>query len=174
MKKFTVILDKKYCGGGIDMEKKLTDEEIVREYFHDCKKHSCETCSLGSIENCMDYVEDLIKRLQDENELLTEEKEKYKELYEKVYRNYSDLKHKEFNFNHLMQEKDEYLNKALELQDKVDELKKRLHMIFAIGVDYDGCDGVESLKELIDELVEITQMEGKEFMESYYGVQVEL
>lgn len=60
-----------------------------------------------------------------------------------------------------------------ELQRQVDELKKRLHMIWAIGVDYDGCDGVESLKGLIDELVGITQMERKEFMACYYGVEVE-
>ena len=63
--------------------------------------------------------------------------------------------------------------KISELQKQSNELKKRLHMIWAIGVDYDGCDGVESLKRLIDELVEITQMDGKEFLESYYGMEVE-
>lgn len=59
------------------------------------------------------------------------------------------------------------------LQSKNDELKKRLHMIWAIGVDYDGCDGAESLKGLIDELVGITQMDNKEFMACYYGIEVE-
>lgn len=58
------------------------------------------------------------------------------------------------------------------LQKQVDELKKRLHWIWAIGVDYDGCDKAESLKELIDEMVEITQMEIKDF-NRHYGVEVE-
>ena len=30
--------------------------------------------------------------------------------------------------------------------------------IWAIGLDYDGCNTVESLKELIDELVSYTQL----------------
>ena len=37
--------------------------------------------------------------------------------------------------------------------DCVDEL---LYLIWAIGVDYDGCGTVESLKELIDGLVELS------------------
>ena len=49
-------------------EKKLTDEEIVKAYFVDCKKRSCETCPLGDIENCQVYIKDLIHRLQSENE----------------------------------------------------------------------------------------------------------
>lgn len=49
-----------------------------------------------------------------------------------------------------------------ELQKQVDELKKRLHWIWAIGVDYDGCDKAESLKELIDEMVQLTQIESKD------------
>ena len=35
--------------------------------------------------------------------------------------------------------------------DKIDDC---LNMIYAIGFDYDGCEKPESLKELIDELVE--------------------
>jgi hypothetical protein len=35
-------------------------------------------------------------------------------------------------------------------------------MIWAIGVDYDGCDKAESLKGLIDEMVELTQLEIKD------------
>ena len=50
-----------------------------------------------------------------------------------------------------------------ELQKQVDELKKRLHLIWAIGVDYDGCNKIKSLKELIDEMVELTQIESKNF-----------
>ena len=52
-----------------------------------------------------------------------------------------------------------------ELQKQVDELKKRLHLIWAIGVDYDGCSKIKSLKELIDEMVELTQIESKDFYE---------
>ncbi len=54
--------------------------------------------------------------------------------------------------------------KALPTED-IDELKKeaadlnnRRHLIWALGVDYDGCNTVESLKELIDELVSYTQL----------------
>ena len=36
-----------------------------------------------------------------------------------------------------------------ELQKQVDEFKKRLHLIWAIGIDYDGCNKIKSLKELI-------------------------
>lgn len=32
-----------------------------------------------------------------------------------------------------------------------------LEMIWAIGCDYDGCNTVESLKELIDELMDMTK-----------------
>ena len=49
-----------------------------------------------------------------------------------------------------------------ELQKQVDELKKRLHLIWAIGVDYDGFEKSESLKELIDEMVELTRIESKD------------
>lgn len=49
-------------------------------------------------------------------------------------------------------------------------LKSKLHMIFALGFDYDGCDKAESLKELIDELVGITQMSNEEFIKYYRGV----
>ena len=49
-----------------------------------------------------------------------------------------------------------------ELQKQVDELKKRLHLIWAIGVDYDGFEKSESLKELIDEMVELTLIESKD------------
>ena len=63
-------------------EKKLTDEVIVKAYFVDCKKRSCETCQLGDIENCQGYIQALIYRLQGENtelqkqvDELTEERE---------------------------------------------------------------------------------------------------
>ena len=57
--------------------------------------------------------------------------------------------------------------KTTELQKQVDELKKRLHWIWAIGVDYDGLDKAESLKGLIDEMVELTQIESKDLDEYF-------
>jgi alpha-galactosidase/6-phospho-beta-glucosidase family protein len=45
-----------------------------------------------------------------------------------------------------------------ELKAEVADLNNRRHLIWALGVDYDGCNTVESLKELIDELVSYTQL----------------
>ena len=59
----------------------------------------------------------------------------------------------------------DYLEKVPVVEADIDELKKevadlnnRRHLIWAIGHDYDGCNRVESLKELIDELVSYTQL----------------
>ena len=59
----------------------------------------------------------------------------------------------------------DYLEKVPVVEADIDELKKevadlnnRRHLIWAIGYDYDGCNTVESLKELIDELVSYTQL----------------
>ena len=59
----------------------------------------------------------------------------------------------------------DYLEKVPVVETDIDELKKevadlnnRRHLIWAIGHDYDGCNRVESLKELIDELVSYTQL----------------
>ena len=59
----------------------------------------------------------------------------------------------------------DYLEKVPIVEADIDELKKevadlnnRRHLIWAIGHDYDGCNRVESLKELIDELVSYTQL----------------
>lgn len=53
---------------------------------------------------------------------------------------------------------EEGYEKTDELKRQVADLRNRLHMIWAIGCDYDGCNRVESLKELIDELVSYTQL----------------
>lgn len=45
-----------------------------------------------------------------------------------------------------------------ELRRRVADLNNRRHLIWALGVDYDGCNTVESLKGLIDELVAYTQL----------------
>lgn len=45
-----------------------------------------------------------------------------------------------------------------ELKKELADLRNRLNLIYAIGYDYDGCNRVESLKELIDELVSYTKL----------------
>lgn len=57
----------------------------------------------------------------------------------------------------------EYINKlptenVNELKEEIHDLNNRRHLIWALGVDYDGCNTVKSLKELIDELVSYTQL----------------
>ena len=39
-------------------------------------------------------------------------------------------------------------------KEQFDKIDYYLDIIFGLGVDYDGCNTVESLKSLIDELVE--------------------
>lgn len=53
---------------------------------------------------------------------------------------------------------EEGYEKTDELKKEIRDLRNRLHMIWAIGCDYDGCNTVKSLKELIDELVSYTQL----------------
>ena len=45
-----------------------------------------------------------------------------------------------------------------ELKEEVADLNNRCHLIWALGLDYDGCNTVDGLKELIDELVSYTQL----------------
>lgn len=61
--------------------------------------------------------------------------------------------------------KKSYVEQIMELQQEIKALRSRLHWIWAIGVDYDGCGTVESLKELIDEMVDFTQMTDEEVEE---------
>jgi hypothetical protein len=64
--------------------------------------------------------------------------------------------------------KKSYIEQIMELQQEVKALRSRLHWIWAIGVDYDGCGTVESLKELIDEMVDFTQMSDEQVAYSIY------
>lgn len=57
---------------------------------------------------------------------------------------------------------EEGYEKTDELKKHVADLRNRLHLIWAIGCDYDGCNTVKSLKELIDELVSYTQLPTEE------------
>lgn len=159
------------------MTQKLTDEEIVKALECCCKNDTCDGCPLTTVElnddgTCVLFtkVYDLIHRAQDkiagyerklaDGELLS------KEWHDK------QVFHDKAEIERLTEEKTESAKTAIEvleqnikLQKQVDELKERLHWIWAIGVDYDGCDTVESLKGLIDEMVEFTQMESKDLDE---------
>lgn len=44
------------------------------------------------------------------------------------------------------------------LEEHVADLENRRHLIWAVGVDYDGYEDAASLKKLIDELVSYTQL----------------
>ena len=44
----------------------------------------------------------------------------------------------------------------IERENKI--MKKYLQIIFDLGYDYDGCNTVEGLKELIDELCRLAQL----------------
>lgn len=48
----------------------------------------------------------------------------------------------------------ELLRLLVEKQDKIDKAIDKLQLLIDIGFDYDGFNQVESLKTLIDELVE--------------------
>ena len=43
-------------------------------------------------------------------------------------------------------------------KEQFDRIDYYLDIIFGLGADYDGCDSVESLKRLIDELVEYSSI----------------
>ena len=62
--------------------------------------------------------------------------------------------------------KKSYVEQIMELQQEVKALHSRLHWIWAIGVDYDGYKGsAKDLEELIDEMVDFTQMSEEEVTE---------
>ena len=65
--------------------------------------------------------------------------------------------------------KKSYVEQIIELQDEIKILKRRLHWIWAIGVDYDGYKGsAKDLEELIDEMVDFTQMTDEQVDYSIY------
>lgn len=65
--------------------------------------------------------------------------------------------------------KKSYVEQIMELQQEVKALRSRLHWIWAIGVDYDGYKGsAKDLEELIDEMVDFTQMSDDQVDYSIY------
>ena len=63
---------------------------------------------------------------------------------------------------------DEQKDEIAILKKELAAANERLHWIWAIGVDYDGMDTVEGLKDLIDEMVEFTQMTDEQVDYSIY------
>lgn len=117
-------------------ENGLTDEEVVKEKSKEwairdkyCiriqnafKNMGCG-CDCEDIPSILVEFEKVIKNEQkDEIERMTEERNEYKRLYETMYRKWSNLSDKEINCDALRKEKNEYFDKAVELQKKVDEL----------------------------------------------------
>lgn len=131
-------------------EKKLTDEEIVKALecctvggkCNECPYHIKKIYCVPNQKSEKDCL-DLIRRLQYGYSSASKASEEWRAKYE--------AERKE----------------NAELQKQVDELKKRLHWIWAIGVDYDGLDKAESLKGLIDEMVNLTQIESKDLDEYF-------
>jgi hypothetical protein len=65
--------------------------------------------------------------------------------------------------------KKSYVEQIIELQQEVKALRSRLHWIWAIGVDYDGYKGsAKDLEDLIDEMVDFTQMSDEQVDYSIY------
>lgn len=64
----------------------------------------------------------------------------------------------------LMSLNHEQVHRANKLEDKIEQLERQIRikdkwcqLIIDIGFDYDGCNKVESLKKIIDELVEYSR-----------------
>ena len=147
-------------------EKKLTDEEIVKakkglERLY-VKGRFCESVVYNVIQTFYSFQRERAEQ-KAEIERLTEE---------------NDLKQAQVG---LLTEQVEYCKMCADnfladyqkAQKQVDDLKERLHWIWAIGADYDGMDGsIKGLKDLIDEMVEFTQTDDVQALQSKLTEQV--
>ena len=86
-------------------------------------------CAEEFYNNSVKNSEKIFYEQKAEIERLTEERNEYKDLYETMYRKYADLQDKDFNCEALRKQRNEYLDKALELQKQVDKLKKELKIL---------------------------------------------
>lgn len=89
-------------------------------------------------------IETYIKMIEQENKILQEKFSIVSEMNVDSYNKYCEMIKK----NNQLKEKNEYLKSKIENKDKWCQL------IADIGYDYDGFNQVESLKALIDELVQ--------------------
>ena len=67
-----------------------------------------------------------IEKLESTVEAVSGERDKYKGLYEEMYRKYSEVSDKEYNIKAVKEDRDSYLNKCLGLQKQLDD-EKKLH-----------------------------------------------
>ena len=125
------------------------------------------TAKYRNLENNYEYDHELYRQYEIENqklkaeiERLTEERDKYKGLYETMYRKWSDLSDKEFNCEALRKERNEYFDKAVELQKQVDELKERLNIIHKTAQKVEQAVK-DTAKEIIDFVEEKDKKAGK-------------
>jgi hypothetical protein len=99
--------------------------------------------------------------LESENERLNKSDTSKEESSIEYYNLYKDLKRKNKDLNELCELQRVSIAESFvrenQLKDRIAELEKRCHFIWALGYDYDGCEKAESLKSLIDELVGIAQ-----------------
>lgn len=127
---------------------------------------------------------DLVEQQKAEIERLTEERNEYKGLYETMYRKWSDLSDKEFNCDALRKEKNEYFDKAVELQKQADELKAentelhKEHTILIAGSILQKQDIVkETAKEICLKIIKDQPQPIKEkwveWFKKEYGIEVE-
>ena len=151
-------------------ETKLTYEEIVKAY-----ENLSTGYGSGVVGDLNTATLELLIEQKAEIERLTKERNKYKELYETMYRKYSDLTHREFNFNAIMKQKDEYLDKALELQKQVDELKEennRYAEVFGmVGKDFYTVEvgEWEKVKSGVKDMIQKTRKDtAKEVYQEFY------
>lgn len=118
-----------------EYKRKLENGDLVSKEWHDEQ---------------IGHAELVIDEQKAEIERLTEERNKYKDLYETMYRKFSDLQDKEFNFEALRKEKTEYFDKAVELQKQVEAWKaraKELEQAWEISSSNE-----EKLQKQVDEL----------------------
>lgn len=154
-------------------ENKLTDEEIVNALEVCIRGKGCESCPY--FENEIDCVRrsekdtlDLIHRLQDENERLTEESDKMFDRHAKENQAASFLIEKRNN-------------EIAELQKRVDELLNRRiePKIFQCHADaLETCPKVEqAVKDTVKEILEygtfLMPIRMREWIKKRYGVEVE-
>lgn len=102
-------------------EKKVNDEVIVKALLV-----ASEGFSKLYNGNLYKDALDLIKSQKAGIEQLMEELNKYKGLYEEMYRKYSELADKEYNIKAVKEDRDNYLNKCLDLQKQLED-EKKLH-----------------------------------------------
>lgn len=109
-------------------EKKLTDEEIIKELINESNRGEwCELSFIDCVEvRVLKNAIDLIRRLQSENEALNKGVKRLKRNYEKAIKQNADDCVKKFCETIMYVEQERLVKENAELQKQVDELTVRL------------------------------------------------